>query len=395
MERISGAMTNTVFRVVNLKKDKAVIVRIFGPTEGLFDRKTERHIFLAASSLKIGAKCLFEFGNGRVEDCIKGNSITPSLMRIEEYACAIAVQLVRFHVLMSNSNCFIDGMQRSEGEQVQSELWGRLRRWLDKVRKLDSISSYSTILEEAEQQIESMSSQFHDNGWLAVCHNDLQYGNILLVESNGDTSSNDEKPFTGKLFNNKNNENATDSRVGIGICSPKLCLIDYEYSQFGNIEFDVANHFAEYAADYSCGSDLNWDLLPTDSERMVFCVAYMRCLFRKYANSPLANSVFLTLREDTSICSSASNGQKECSSSMTKYEGADEDALIEEAAKELLYRTSLFLKISHLHWGLWGLLFNEVSGSTPSTATTCEFDYQHYAMKRLEQFHLLTNKQSL
>ncbi|CAD6237962.1 unnamed protein product [Miscanthus lutarioriparius] len=68
--------------------------------------------------------------------------------------------------------------------------------------KGDEIAMLEKMLSGVEQSV-------------GFCHNDLQYGNIMIYEE-----------------------------------TRQVTLIDYEYASFNPIAFDIANHFCEMAADY-------------------------------------------------------------------------------------------------------------------------------------------------
>ena len=60
MEQVSGAMTNLVYRCSSgaARAHGTVIVRVFGTSGKLFSQRDERNIFLLASDLGVGPKCL-------------------------------------------------------------------------------------------------------------------------------------------------------------------------------------------------------------------------------------------------------------------------------------------------------------------------------------------------
>lgn len=64
VEQVSGAMTNLVYRCTSpaAAANATVIVRVFGTGGKLFSQKDERNIFLLASDLGLGPKCLVRSG---------------------------------------------------------------------------------------------------------------------------------------------------------------------------------------------------------------------------------------------------------------------------------------------------------------------------------------------
>jgi hypothetical protein len=59
-----------------------------------------------------------------------------------------------------------------------------------------------------------------------------------------------------------------------------LTLIDYEYSGFNPVAFDIANHWCEWAADYHTQEPhvLDFDKVPDEQQRRAFVEAYLRAL---------------------------------------------------------------------------------------------------------------------
>ena len=143
-------MTNLVYRcsspAATTTANATVIVRVFGQGGKLFSQKDERNIFLLASELGLGPKCLVssafashplalhqralsgtppcalyschpsclaahpppalrpplqvEFDNGRVEEFLPGDNLSCDTMRRPEVSAAIAQALAVFHVRM-------------------------------------------------------------------------------------------------------------------------------------------------------------------------------------------------------------------------------------------------------------------------------------------------------
>ncbi|XP_066335329.1 probable choline kinase 2 [Miscanthus floridulus] len=77
---------------------------------------------------------------------------------------------------------------------------------------------------------------------VGFCHNDLQYGNIMIYEE-----------------------------------TRQVTLIDYEYASFNPIAFDIANHFCEMAADYHTATPhmLDFSKYPDIEEQRRFVQTYL------------------------------------------------------------------------------------------------------------------------
>ena len=108
-------------------------------------------------------------------------------------------------------------------------------------------------------------------------------------------------------------------------------FIDFEYALNAPAQFDIANYWCEWAADYSNGHEalFDWDCMPSQSQQEEFIARY----FQERGGNIATNDIHKFMEE--------------CHS---------------------------FEPVSHLHWALWGLLKEEKDG---------DFDYFAYAMNRL------------
>jgi len=70
-------------------------------------------------------------------------------------------------------------------------------------------------LDTLGDEVSELERKLSTNQLIGFCHNDLQYGNIMIDEQT-------------KL----------------------ITIIDYEYASYNPVAFDIANHFCEMAADY-------------------------------------------------------------------------------------------------------------------------------------------------
>ena len=88
---------------------------------------------------------------------------------------------------------------------------------------------------------------------VVFCHNDLLGGNILLYRDNPPIS-----------------EMTPDFK-------PKLMFIDYEFAAYNPRGFDLADHFAKYAYDYSVEKPpyTNASKFATIEQMMIFMTAYV------------------------------------------------------------------------------------------------------------------------
>jgi thiamine kinase-like enzyme len=364
-----------------------VIIRIFGRGSLLFSRRQERGIFLAASRLGIGPQCLVEFGNGRVEQFLPGEAVTATSIREPMIAAAMARALSDFHVTMFSALPLIreeagDEVQgaspRSNDTGLEDALWGRLLGWFAAATaEIPPDEIIELGLSETKSEIEAMEEAAERDwgpAWLALTHNDLQYGNILLDRK-------EKKEQTEELEIEGGEKEEKSTSTGVSPNTATATLIDYEYCTVGDIAFDIANHFCEYAADYHQTEKdmLNWDRLPTPTQQAFFCRVYIESLFEKHPMSLLA----MKLRASSGLKPTTNHQQTQQTfkdknelSSNCRCESSHFSSPLTEL---LVERVHAHMPLSHLKWGLWGIIQN--------TFSDVEFDYMEYARKRLQQYH--------
>ncbi|PAV62611.1 hypothetical protein WR25_10408 [Diploscapter pachys] len=147
------------------------------------------------------------------------------------------------------------------------------------------------------------------------CHNDLQEGNILLPKA---SSGNIRLP------------SLSDERISMGNslsafnpADPKLVLIDFEYASYNYRGFDFANHFVEWTIDYEAEDhpyySINNDQFPSEDSMLEFFISYLR------------------------------------------EQGSTPENQLYPRAEGLVKETMPFVPVSHLFWGVWGLLQVELS----------------------------------
>lgn len=238
-DHLSGAMTNVVYRITwprnnNENDERTVLVRIYGEGSDIFfDREEEIRIFDSISTHGYGPRLLGQFPEGRVEEFIHAKTLSASDLRDAEISTLIAAKMREFHNLnMPGSKTAV--------------LWPRMRKWLIKARSLCSQEQSKEfkldILETEIGSLEKELSRHHQE--IVFCHNDLQYGNIMI----------DDKTRT-------------------------ITLIDYEYASYNPVAYDLANHFCEWAANYHTDTPhrLDYKMYPDLEERRRFVQSYLSC----------------------------------------------------------------------------------------------------------------------
>ena len=173
---LKGAMTNEVFQCIwqtrKGRQPRTVLVRIYGEGVDLFfNREDEIGTFECMSRLGQGPRLLGRFPNGRVEEFLHARTLSAPDLRDLKTSAQIAAKLSEFHQLD------VPGPR-------EPLLWKRLRDWLrtalalcpkDEATEfqLDTMQDEINVLEKALSR---------PNQTIGFCHNDLQYGNIMIDE---------------------------------------------------------------------------------------------------------------------------------------------------------------------------------------------------------------------
>lgn len=233
---LKGAMTNKVFQIKwptrTGRVSRKVLVRIYGEgVEVFFDRNVEIQTFEFMSKHGKGPRLLGRLPNGRIEEFIRARTLSAPDLRDPNISALIAARMREFHEL------------DMPGPKKVC-LWDRLRNWLIAAKSLCSSEEAKAFrLDAIDKEIFRLEKELStDNCRVGFCHNDLQYGNIMIDE---DTQS--------------------------------ITIIDYEYASYNAIAYDIANHFCEMAADYHTETPhiLDFHKYPGLEERSRFLRVYL------------------------------------------------------------------------------------------------------------------------
>ncbi|KAI9597942.1 kinase-like domain-containing protein [Syncephalis fuscata] len=256
--RLSGALTNRVyevrFRDPNDTKhtSRRVLLRVYGSgVDKLFSRAKELDWLRKLSAVGLGPRLLAVFGNGRLEEYFRSVTLTRDDLRDPLTCQKIAQCMAQLHKL---------GQTYPSPEGNHGDWPVATRQWLPHVRELmakmsdASIERLQQVLgtnESPDKLLERLEREFdayeaaakRANSPIVLCHNDLQYGNILRLRD------------------------APNS----------LVLIDFEYAGYNPRGYDIANHFCEWMADYHGPTphQLNPADFPDKTARHRFLHAYL------------------------------------------------------------------------------------------------------------------------
>ncbi|PKU76833.1 probable choline kinase 2 [Dendrobium catenatum] len=247
--QLKGAMTNEVFQInwrVEGRRERKVLVRIYGEgVDVFFDRADEIRTFEFVSRHGQGPRLLGRFTNGRVEEFIHARTLSAADLRDPEISALLASKLREFHDL---------DMPGSK----KVNLWDRLRNWLKTAKGLCSSQEIEEFhLDTLDEEINTVEKLLSRDGQRrGFCHNDLQYGNIMMDEE-----------------------------------TRQITIIDYEYAGFNPVPYDIANHFCEMAADYHTDTPhvLDYSKYPDVEERKKFVEIYLKSAGEEPTKEELEN----------------------------------------------------------------------------------------------------------
>ncbi|CAM6085124.1 unnamed protein product [Calypogeia fissa] len=264
LKPLKGAMTNQVFQckwapTKEGERSRKVLVRVYGESSELFfSRDDEMLTFERMSHNGQGPRLLARFPNGRVEEFLNARTLSAEDLRNPEISDKIAVKMRQFHELDMPG-------------PAEPKLWERLSAWLQKTLELASPELKEKFrLNSLQEEIAQLEKRvLHAGEVIGFCHNDLQYGNIMI----------DEK------------DNA-------------VTLIDYEYASFNPVALDIANHFCEMTANYHTNTPhvLDYSKYPDTKERLRFVRTYLEA-----SGKPVPQSDVESLMKDLDLYALASH----------------------------------------------------------------------------------------
>uniref|UniRef100_A0A8C2JTH5 Ethanolamine kinase n=1 Tax=Cyprinus carpio TaxID=7962 RepID=A0A8C2JTH5_CYPCA len=252
----------------------------------------ESVMFAILAERELGPKLYGIFPQGRLEQFVPSRKLSTDELSVPGIFDEIAEKITRFH-----------GMRMPFNKEPKW-LFGTMEKYMDQVLQLTftrehHLRNFSRLLSyNLPQEMDSLKCLLESTPSPVVfCHNDLQEGNILLL----------------------NGRENTDRQ--------RLMLIDFEYSSYNYRGFDIGNFFCEWTYDYTYDKFpffiTNTKKYPTKAQQMHF---FQRYLLESHAG-------FENLSEE------------------------DQQKLKED----MLVEVNRFALASHFFWGLWSVIQAKIS----------------------------------
>ncbi|KAI8433461.1 hypothetical protein MSG28_015496 [Choristoneura fumiferana] len=381
-----------------------VLLRIYGQVHGeraMDAIVTESVIFTLLSERRLGPKLHGVFSGGRIEEYIPARPFLTRELAEPALSMKIAEKMAAIHsmdVPLSKEASWlwktlykwnktvkeerlsgsVQGKLRLAAKEA-SWLWKTLYKWNKTVKEERLSGSVQGKNEEEKRIIKRLKTVDFDKEieWLkkfiatvdspvVFCHNDMQEGNILMLE---DLPQTDEEPTEDynqsyresdsiprsnrpsfEPLTQYDDTNTIDSILSSHISDsgePRLVLIDFEYCAYNYRGFDIANHFQEWSYDY------------TNPEYPFY--------YENQENSPNLEQKEIFIREYLEHYQHNATGK-------------DSPPHIDDVNR-LLHEVDAFALASQLLWSLWSIV-NASKSQIP-------FGYWEYGLSRLDTYFRL------
>uniref|UniRef100_A0A7N9AVE1 ethanolamine kinase n=1 Tax=Mastacembelus armatus TaxID=205130 RepID=A0A7N9AVE1_9TELE len=199
------------------EEPRRVLLRIYGAIlQGVDSLVLESVMFAILAERTLGPKLYGIFPEGRLEQYLPNTRMCTDQLSDPAISAEIATKLARFHEMVMPFN------------KEPKWLFGNIDKYMDQVLKLNftretHLKKYKKLMKlDLAAELEGLRVLLAATPSPVVfCHNDVQEGNILMLEDRTQTSR------------------------------ERLMLIDFEYSSYNYRGFDFGNHFCEWMYDYT------------------------------------------------------------------------------------------------------------------------------------------------
>ncbi|XP_028034967.1 choline/ethanolamine kinase isoform X1 [Bombyx mandarina] len=343
----------------SIEEPKKVLLRIYGQVHGeraMDAIVTESVIFTLLSERRLGPKLHGVFSGGRIEEYIPARPLLTRELAEPALSMKIAEKMAAIHSMDIPLS------------KEPNWLWKTMWKWL-KICKDERLNTIGKNEEEQRIIKQLKSIDFNKEiDWLkkflatvespvVFCHNDMQEGNILMLEDSA--NADDEMTTIFQAYDVEHHKSSKENYHLDEISSdsisshisdsgePKLFLIDFEYCAYNHRGFDIANHFQEWAYDYTNDAHPFYhecqDDCPTLEQKEIFIKEYLKHYSSNVSEEPQEPSI--------------------------------------DDVNHLLNEVEAFALASHLFWTLWSIV-NASKSQIP-------FGYWEYALSRFETYQRL------
>lgn len=352
--RLSAAFSNYVYRC-ELKGAKGgapnsvVLGRVYGDSGGMFERESEVEQFKHIHEAGVGPKLLASFPNGRIEEFLSDyRPARADEIRDDRVSLHVAAAMGEFHCKMLDYYKYNADVAIRPGEAT---VWDRIEQWYDIACAVNKALVNKLGLVDVLEKVDIMRNNFDRSATkcLCFCHNDLQHGNIM-------TSS---------------------DRASL----PSVRFIDFEFSGFNPIAFEIASHWCEWTCDYDSPQPhiVKRDRFPDKDQRYAFLGCYLNGVATTAADMGISASdaegdgAGEPQREDGSEVDEAGEKVKECLTGLL-------DLVQSPGGIDALHAQAMrFVPIADLLCGLWGIIRD-------SRETGIDFNFREFAAQKIRAF---------
>lgn len=249
---VSGGLSNLLYKCslpdhikpVGVEPSR-VLLRIYGAIlQGVDSLVSESVMFAILAERELGPRLYGIFPEGRLEQYLPSKRLHTEHLQIPDISAEIACKMARFHRMVMPFNkeprwlfATIDKYM----EQIMNIKFVREAH----IKKFKKLMKYDLPAELASLRALLAATPSP----VVFCHNDVQEGNILMLDGRDRNSSD------------------------------KLMLIDFEYSSYNYRGFDFGNHFCEWVYDYTHDQwpffKANLDNYPNRQQQLHFIRNYL------------------------------------------------------------------------------------------------------------------------
>ncbi|XP_063545529.1 choline/ethanolamine kinase [Cydia strobilella] len=351
-------MGGVMSRSFSGEEPKKVLLRIYGQVHGqraMDAIVTESVIFTLLSERRLGPKLWGVFSGGRIEEYIPARSLLTKELSEPALSMKIAEKMAAIHSMDIPLSKEPNWLWKTMGKWIKTAKEERLTGNGKNEEENNIIKRLRAV--DFEKEVEWLKKFLSTvDSPVVFCHNDLQEGNILLLE---DVHTDEEPTYRLHSYQEDSprksfdplsqyeDANTVDSESSHISDSgePKLVLIDFEYCAYNHRGFDIANHFQEWGYDY------------TNPEHPYY--------YENQENHPNLEQKEIFIREYLKHYNYYANDAKDATPSI-------------DDVNHLLNEVDAFTIATHLLWCLWSIV-NASKSQIP-------FGYWEFAMTRLESY---------